>query len=120
MTSAKQSFKSTPFYAVLLLVIIGLVSGLILSVLSDVLYVSDEERTNRDLAKVYTSDSFTAIDIDSSAITAGGNILYLYEAADGAVVIKASGEKGWKGSAEVVLAVKDGKIVNAPSRRPHS
>jgi len=113
MTNTKSSFKSTPFFAVLVLVVIALVSGVILSVLSDVLYVTDEERTNRDLAKVYTSDSFTAIDIDSSAVTAGGNVLYLYQAADGAVVIKASGEKGWKGSAEVVLAVKDGKIVNA-------
>ena len=97
----------------MVLVIIALVSGVILSVLSDVLYVTDEERTNRDLAKVYTSDSFTAIDIDASAVADGGSIIYLYEAADGAVVIKASGAKGWKGSAEVVLAVKDGKIVNA-------
>ncbi|MBR2302663.1 MAG: hypothetical protein IKA42_02570 [Clostridia bacterium] len=113
MTITKKSFKSTPFFAVLILVIIALSSGLILSVLSDVLYVSDEEKTNRDLAKVYTSDSFTAIEIDSSAISAEGNILYLYQAADGAVVIKASGIKGWKGVTEIVLAVKDGEIVNA-------
>ncbi len=113
MTNAKKSFKSTPFFAVLVLIVIAMVSGVILSVLSDVLYVTDEERTNRDLAKVYTSDSFTAIDIDSSAITAGGNVIYLYQAADGAVIIKASGIKGWKGVTEIVFAVKDGEIVNA-------
>ena len=118
MTSAKQSFKSTPFFAVLVLVIIALVSGVILSVLSDVLYVSPEEKTARDLAKVYSESEFDLTDpnqpqIDASAVMAGGTVHYIYQAVDGAVVIKASGIKGWKGATEIVFAVKDGEIVNA-------
>ena len=118
MTSAKKSFKSTPVFAVIVLVCIALLSGVILSVLSDVLYVSPEEKTERDLAKVYSESTFDLNDpsqpvIDASAVMAGGTIHYIYQAQDGAIVIKASGEKGWKGSAEIVLAVKDGKIVNA-------
>ena len=117
MTNTK-SFKSTPVFAVIVLVCIALISGVILSILSDVLYVSPEEKTSRDLAKVYSESEFDLLDpnqpvIDASAVMAGGTVHYLYQAQDGAVVIKASGEKGWKGSAEIVLAVKDGKIVNA-------
>ena len=63
MTSAKKSFKSTPVFAVIVLVCIALLSGVILSVLSDVLYVSDEEKTNRALAKVYTSESFEQVEL---------------------------------------------------------
>ena len=118
MTSAKKSFKQTPVFAVIVLVCIALLSGVILSVLSDVLYVSPEEKTARDLAKVYSESEFDLTDpnqpvIDTSVVMADGTIHYLYQAADGAIVIKASGIKGWKGSAEIVFAVKDGKIVNA-------
>ena len=57
MTSAKKSFKSTPVFAVIVLVCIALMSGVILSILSDVLYVSDEEKTkiNKVLALLNNS-----------------------------------------------------------------
>ena len=51
MTNTK-SFKSTPVFAVIVLVCIAMISGILLSILSDVLYVSPEEKTQRALAKV--------------------------------------------------------------------
>lgn len=99
--------------AILVLVVIALISGALLSVLSDVFFVSDEERTNRDLAKVYQSESFKALEINSSFGKKDGcEIVYVYEADDGAIVIKAKGEQGYKGQSEIVMAVKDGKISN--------
>lgn len=128
MTSAKQSFKSTPFFAVLVLVIIAMVSGVILSVLSDVLYVSDEERTNRALAKVYADDAgFDKMEINSAyeslEITYYNfkskkeekhttKVTGVYKAkTDGTIIIEAQGALGWKGNPVIMMAVKaDGVI----------
>ena len=128
MTSAKKSFKSTPVFAVIVLVCIALMSGVILSILSDVLYVSDEEKTNRALAKVYTSESFEKIDLveefaeleinyynfkTKKEETHTTKVLSVYKALDGAVIIEAQGALGWKGNPIIMMAVKDsGEIVN--------
>ena len=49
----KAFIKSNAFRSVIVLLAIVLVSGLLLSVFNDVLYVSAEERLARTIAKVY-------------------------------------------------------------------
>lgn len=115
MTQAKSKKSLNPsVLAVLVLVVIALVSGGLLAILNDLLYVSDEERTARSLNKVYASESFTELEIDADyALSADyGEIVYLYEAADGTIIISARGQKGWKGQSEIVMAVNNGTIVN--------
>lgn len=122
MSSEKRKKSINPsIIAVLVLVVIALISGALLSVLNNVLYVSDEERTNRDLSKVYQSESFTELQIDDEyskyrCIIDGkeveGEVIYVYQAADGAIIIKTKGPIGYKGRSEIVMAVKDGVIVN--------
>lgn len=63
------------------------------------------------MAKVYQSDSFTELEINSEYGTDGDcSVIYVYKAADGAIIIKTRGETGYKGQSEIVMAVKDGKI----------
>lgn len=115
MTQAKSKKSLNPsVLAVLVLVVIALVSGGLLAILNDLLYVSDEERTNRSLNKVYASESFTELEIDADYASSAdyGEIVYLYEAADGTIIISARGQKGWKGQSEIVMAVNNGTIVN--------
>lgn len=123
----KESIKPS-IIAVLVLVIIALVSGALLAILNDVLFVSAEERTARALAKVYKSESYenltesinggfkerevtyyyfktNAMSTDTTTVTG------LYRAADGTVIIGASGVQGWNGKAEIMMAVgNDGEI----------
>lgn len=116
MTQTKSKKSLNPsVLAVLVLVVIALVSGGVLAILNDLLYVSDEERTNRSLNKVYASESFTEMTIDSAYASNPqyGEMVYLYKAADGTIIISARGLKGWKGNSEIVMAVStEGKIVN--------
>ena len=115
MTQAKSKKSLNPsVLAVLVLVVIALVSGGLLAILNDLLFVSEEERTNRSLNKVYASESFTELEIDADYASNAdyGEIVYLYEAADGTIIISAKGQKGWKGQSEIVMAVNNGTIVN--------
>lgn len=113
MTSAKKSLNPSVL-AVLVLMVIALVSGGLLAILNDLLFVSEEERTARSLNKVYASESFTELEIDADYASNAdyGEIVYLYEAADGTIIISARGQKGWKGRSEIVMAVNNGTIVN--------
>lgn len=118
MSSEKRKKSINPsIIAVLVLVVIALISGALLSVLNNVLYVSDAERTQRDLAKVYdgTFDLTSGqpeIDEEFASHAEYGEVVYVYKATDGAVVIKTKGTMGYKGQSEIVMAVKDGVIVN--------
>ena len=115
MTQAKSKKSLNPsVLAVLVLVVIALVSGGLLAILNDLRFVSEEERTNRSLNKVYASESFTELEIDADYASNAdyGEIVYLYEAADGTIIISARGQKGWKGQSEIVMAVNNGTIVN--------
>lgn len=115
MTQVKSKKSLNPsVLAVLVLVVIALVSGGLLAILNDLLFVSEEERTNRSLNKVYASESFTELEIDADYASNAdyGEIVYLYEAADGTIIISTRGQKGWKGQSEIVMAVNNGTIVN--------
>ena len=102
------------FMTVLVLVIIALCSGAILAVVNDVCYVSEEEKNNRALAKVYESKSFTTKEIntefagrpcaDDSANT--DTIKGVWQAEDGTYVLKARGNGGYSnGWVEVMVAL---------------
>ena len=124
----KESIKPS-IIAVIVLVAIALISGALLSILNDVLYVSDEERTARALAKVYSSESYDTLDIDNNYKTREISYYYfktnattngtvtvtdLFKAADGTVIVGATGVLGWTGNAQVMIAVKnDGTIIAA-------
>ena len=51
--TVKQFFKSQAFKCIIVLLVIALISGGLLAILNDVLYVSEEERTMRAIEKVY-------------------------------------------------------------------
>ena len=124
----KESIKPS-IIAVIVLVAIALISGALLAILNDVLYVSDEERTARALAKVYASDNYDPLDIDdnfksreisyyyfkTNAVTTDTvTVTDLYRASDGTIIIGVSGVMGWNGRAQIMMAVAaDGKIISA-------
>lgn len=104
--------------ASIVLIAIALVSGLLLSVLNGLLYVSDEEKDNRKLGKVYASDvvarymgddlSRFGNNIENESY---GKVTGVYECADEAVIIKARGIGGYSsGWVECYVAIKDSVI----------
>lgn len=125
----KESIKPS-IIAVIVLVVIALISGALLSILQDVLFVSNEERTARALKKVYASESYTDIEINAEYKERTITYYYfktnketqdtttvtgLYRADDGTIIIGASGVKSWneKGFAEIMMAVGDDGVIKA-------
>ncbi len=123
----KESIKPS-IIAVIVLVVIALISGALLSILNDVLYVSDEERTARALAKVYASESYTDIEIDAeykertityyyfktnAEATDTTTVTDLYRADDGTIIVGATGVNGWNGRAQIMMAVGDDGVIKA-------
>ncbi len=104
--------------AVIVLVTIALCSALLLGVLNDVLYVSDDDKDNMKLKKVYASDvtkrvtDVTAEFGDSAENDAYGSVTGVYWCEDGTVIIKAKGKGGYSsGWVETYVAVgTDGLI----------
>lgn len=95
----KAFIKSNAFRSVIVLLAIVLVSGLLLSVFNDVLYVSAEERLARTIAKVYGEQveaTEQAISEDHRA-NAYGEIELVYLVKDGDILIKSTGTGGFKG-----------------------
>lgn len=54
--TVKQFFKSTAFKSLAVLIVIVLVAGTLLAIFNDLLYISDEERLARALAKIYGTE----------------------------------------------------------------
>lgn len=107
--------------ASIVLIAIALVSGFILSVLSDLLYVSEEEKDNRKLATVYaseiteryTSDVLTEKYGDILKNETYGEVTGVYICDDGAVIVKAKGKGGYSsGWVECYVVIKDGVVKN--------
>jgi hypothetical protein len=113
----KEFLKSTAFRSVVVLVAITLVCILTLSVLSDVLYVSQDERDARQYAKLYPgADSYTKLPLDYNFTTNAnyGEVLGVTEAVKGgsrvAVVIEARsayvpGEVGYAGTVTCYVVI---------------
>lgn len=114
-------FKSLAFKCTAVLLAISCVSGGLLALLNDLLYVSPEERTSRALAKIYTEnvvvlDNDILLDVDNknrndTAITSEyGKINKVYRIGDVEkgnydLVFQSVGQQGYKGGT-ITLWVK--------------
>ena len=96
--TVKQFFKSKTFRCIVVLLCIALVSGALLSIMNDVLYVSAEERVQRTIKKIYG----TQIGYDKEGVqfdvyqTDNGSVDEIYPLEDGNYLAKATGNHGYK------------------------
>ena len=102
-------FKSAWFKCTAVLLAIAVISGGLLALLNDVLYVSPEERTGRALQKIYdkalTSDEYDVIlDVDSGNTAIAydfGQIEKIFivgeEDEEHDLLFKTTGNEGYKG-----------------------
>lgn len=97
--TVKQFLKSKAFQAILVLLCIALVSGGLLSILNDVLYISPDEKTQRAIKEVYGS-TMEFVDmsenLDTQANNKYGSVENLYLLSDGNYLIKVVGINGYK------------------------
>ncbi len=103
----KDFFKSQTFKCILVLVCIALVSGGTLAILSDVLYVSDTERTQRAIKALYGKQmDFEVVEYDEeNATNQYGNILSAFLLSDGNYLVKAEGTQGYKNGSVTLWGV---------------
>ena len=96
--TVKQFFKSETFKCLVVLLCIALVSGGLLSILNDVLYISDEERTMRAIQSIYGQEMQYEEKTPSETyeVTDVGYIENVYLLSDGNYLIKATGLHGYK------------------------
>ncbi len=97
--TVKQFLKSKTFRCILVLLCIALVSGGLLSILNDVLFVSDEEKTMRAIKAVYgQAMEFTDLseELGEAAFNNYGTVDSLYLLADGNYLMKTTGKDGYK------------------------
>ncbi len=107
--TVKQFFKSTAFKCVATLMGILLVCGVFLTVMYGFLQVSDEERFDRAIQKIYgKSVETTQIDISEKETSFEySDILELYKVEDdGNYLVLASGKEGFGGVVECWVVVK--------------
>lgn len=97
--TVKQFLKSKAFQAILVLLCIALVSGGLLSILNDVLYISPNEKTQRAIKKVYGSTmdfEDMSESLDEQAVNKYGSVESLYLLSDGNYLIQVVGINGYK------------------------
>lgn len=113
-------FKNVWFRCISVLLLIALVSGGLLAVLNDVLYVSDEERTGRAIKKIYgeQTEYSVVLDADKNADDAvvyeKYGIIEKYFKVGSDMLFKVTGMKGYKDGTVtlwVKVADKNGKKV---------
>ncbi|MEG1711166.1 MAG: hypothetical protein RR054_03235 [Clostridia bacterium] len=109
--------------AIIVITVIALCSAVILSVLSDVLYVSDEDKDNAKLKKVYDCviiERFTGNDlqdankVDVKAISneSYGFVTGIYKCKDNTLIIKTRGIGGFSGGyVECYVAIGEDAII---------
>lgn len=90
-------FNKVAIKSIFVLIIIALASGLLLSVLSDVLYVSETEKIAFRISKVYSKSTLkNEGEVDSGFSSLIGSIEGVFHMEDGAVVISSKGFNGYK------------------------
>ena len=99
--TVKQFLKSKTFRCILVLLCIALVSGGLLAIMNDLLYVSESERVSRTVKSIYGQEmEYKVVDVPSSFNGEGkgsvGRIDNVYLLSDGNYLIKATGSKGYK------------------------
>lgn len=112
--TVKQFFKSQAFKCIIVLLCIALVAGGLLAILNDVLAVSDEERTQRAIEKVYGQamdyQDLTA-DYSDALTNEFGTLSKIYLLENGNYLVQSTGDQGYKGgtiTVWVVLNYRDG------------
>lgn len=107
--TVKEFFKSKSFKCIVVLVCIAVISGGLLAVLNDLLYVSDDERTARAIKTIYKTEiGFTSVEINESDATNDfGSINSVFLLEDGNYLIQATGIDGYKGGTVTTWAVAE-------------
>ena len=97
----KDFFRSVTFRCIVVLAAIAILSGAILSLLNDLLYVSADEVLQRTINKIYTEETVaiaeTIVDPDSDeAVAAGeyGSVGSAYRMENGQYLVEATGRGG--------------------------
>lgn len=111
--TVKQFFKSNVFKCIAVLLCVLLISGVFLTVMSGLLEVTDEERFNRAINKIYgkpvKTEQLVAENYNSNAV-----IEAAYKVKDdGNYLIKSTGKGGFENGTVtcwVVVVVKGGKV----------
>lgn len=106
-------FKSKSFKCIIALLCVLLVSGIFLTVMNSLLYVTDQERFDRAINKIYgksvKTEAVAVADYNSNA-----TIVEAYRVKDdGNYLVKATGKGGYDGGTVtcwIVVEVKGGKI----------
>ena len=104
--TAKQFFKSNAFKSLVVLIAIVLVAGALLAIFNDLLYISDEERLNRTLSKIYgktVSAQEVELTEEEKTYSYGtvDNVYYIED--DGNYLFKTTGVGGYPGNGTVTL-----------------
>ncbi|MCD8308117.1 MAG: hypothetical protein LUD51_07840 [Clostridia bacterium] len=111
--TAKEFFHGKAFKCIIVILIIVLICGIFLTFCNSLFAVSDAERTDRAIAKLYTDEDVHADDItdqipDSVSLEYDySTITTLYSVDNGDYVVKASGKGGYGGSVVTWIVVKD-------------
>lgn len=92
--SAKQFFKSTTFKCIITLLCVLLVSGVFLTIMSGLLAVTDQERFDRAINKIY-GKPVKYSELQSADYNDNGTIDGAYLIEDGNYLIKATGTGGY-------------------------
>lgn len=105
--------------AIAVLVVICLVCSLLLALCNDLLYVSDEEKLNRAMAKIYagykSDDEFNNNFTLSNNTNSYGTVTDVKKSTDGAYVISAKGGGGYKNTITIYLVVKQETVAGKPN-----
>lgn len=96
--------------AIAVLVCICLVCGALLALCNDLLYVTEEEKFNRSIQKIYpkfeNDETFDNTPVSASAANASyGSVIKVYKSKDGAYVLTAKGIGGYGGTVTLNVAV---------------
>ncbi len=116
--AAKKATTIQSVKTVAVLVVICLVCCLLLSVCNDLFYISDEDRFQRSMAKIYPNfvndDSFdTTLDDQYKVAAEYGEIKSVARSTDGAYIVEALGNGGYGGGTVTLYVIVggDAKII---------
>ncbi|MDE6274333.1 MAG: hypothetical protein K2L87_04725, partial [Clostridiales bacterium] len=107
--TVKQFFKSAAFKSLAVLLSIVIIAGALLAIFNDLLKVSDEEKFNRSLQKIYGGNAAvktTVLASDAESVKIDGhtvNQAYLMD--DGNYLIQATGTGGWQNGTITVWVI---------------
>ncbi len=110
----KDFFRSVTFKCIVVLAAIAVLSGALLSLLNDLLYVSDAEVLQRAINQIYTEETVSVeeeIDLsDMETTNEYGSVNFAYAMDNGQYLVNATGTGGYKDGTVTVYAafiVKD-------------